>query len=410
MNLARLSLANLRANRLWAALNLLMLALGLGTITLLLLVSHQLSERMVRDAQGIDLVVGAKGSPLQLILSAIYHVDIPTGNIPLADAERWSAHPLVRRAIPLALGDSYNDFRIVGSTHAYVELYGGRVAAGRMWHETMEAVIGAEVARRERLRIGDRIIGAHGFVDGGLQHKDTPYTIVGILARTGTVLDRLIVGSVESVWAIHEPAAPAPARPPGMPDMPAHDAHLVRGEITALLLTYASPLAAATLPRQINAETALQAASPAFESARLFRLVGFGLDAMRVLAGVLVAGAALGLFVALWNAMRERRYDLAIMRTLGASRLRLLAAVLLEGVALALAGALGGLLLGHLSAELLGWSSETLRELGVTGRILLAGELWIVALALATGALAALLPAVLAYRLDVAEVLASGRG
>ena len=146
MSLFGLSLAYIRARALNAALILVLLALGVGMIVLLLLFSAQLEDRLRRDAQGIDFVIGAKGSPLQLILSAIYHVDFPTGNVPLTDAARWAEHPQVAEAMPLALGDSIAGFRIVGAAHAYVRHYGAEPATGRLWQEPFEATLGAAVA------------------------------------------------------------------------------------------------------------------------------------------------------------------------------------------------------------------------------------------------------------------------
>ncbi len=128
MNLLTLSLSYLRARALNTTLNVLLLALGVATITLLLLTMHQLEERMGRDARGIDLVAGAKGSPMQVILSAIYHLDVPTGNIPLAQARELAKHRMVKKTIPLALGDNYKGFRIVGTNHDYVAHYGGSLA------------------------------------------------------------------------------------------------------------------------------------------------------------------------------------------------------------------------------------------------------------------------------------------
>ena len=120
MNLARLSLAYLGAKPLNTALNLVLLALGVGTIAFVLLATHQVEERMGRDARGIDLVAGAKGSPMQLILSAVFHLDAPTGNIPLTAAKQLAQNRAVKKAIPLALGDSFRGYRIVGTTHDYV--------------------------------------------------------------------------------------------------------------------------------------------------------------------------------------------------------------------------------------------------------------------------------------------------
>lgn len=393
MTLAGLSFAYLRARPLALALNLLLLALGVATITVLILATGQLEERMTRDARGIDLVVGAKGSPMQLVLSAVFHLDAPTGNIPLAEAEALGREQrMIKKAIPLALGDSYHGFRIVGSNHDYPAHYQARVAEGRLWNAPMEAVLGAEVAAKTRVAVGGKFSGAHGLGEGGAAHENEPYVVVGVLARSGTVLDRLVLTSVESVWEVHQHGAPA--------DAPK--------ELTALLVQYASPLAVATLPRMINAGSALQAASPAYESARLFRMIGVGVDVLRAFGAILMLAAGLSVFLALWNALEERRYDLAVMRMLGASPGRLMRLMLLEGCALSLAGGIAGIALGHLLTEALGAAMRHMQQTAVTGWTWSAQEAWVLAASLAVGLVAALIPALRAYRSDVAPVLAEG--
>jgi putative ABC transport system permease protein len=392
VNLAGISLAYLRAKPLATALNLLLLALGIATITVLMLATQQIEERMGRDARGIDMVAGAKGSPMQLVLSAVFHLDAPAGNIPLADATELARHRLVKRAIPLALGDSYRGFRIVGTNHDYPAHYGARIAAGSLWTTPMQAVLGAEAARATGLRVGAKFAGAHGLGDGGEQHEEEPYEVVGVLAPTGTVIDRVVLTSVESVWEIHEHG-----KPPGGPR-----------EVTALLVQYASPLAAATLPRAVNAGPTLQAASPAYESARLFRMLGVGVEVLRAFGFVLVLAAGLSVFIALTNALQERRYDLAVMRMLGASRTKLMGLLLVEALVLTAAGALLGLALGHVLMEVLGAALRAAQQVPVTGWTWAAGELWLIVLALGVGALAALLPAWRASRAEVAPVLAEG--
>jgi putative ABC transport system permease protein len=392
VNLFVLSLAYLRARPLATALNLLLLALGIATITLLLLASGQLQERMGRDARGVDLVAGAKGSPMQLVLSAVFHIDAPAGNIPLADAEQLARHPAVKKAIPLALGDSFQGYRIVGTNHDYPAHYGARVAAGRLWTGPMEAVLGAEVAAGARLAVGATFTGAHGLAEGGDAHDEEPFKVVGVLAPTGSVLDRVVLTSVESIWEMHE-----------------HGGRKAeRREITALLIQYASPLAAAMLPRQVNASASLQAASPAYESARLFRMIGVGIDVVRAFGLVLVLAAGLSVFIALLNALEERRYDLATLRMLGASRGRLMGLLLLEGSLLALAGGVAGLALGHVFTEALGLALGQAKQAAVTGLAWDPREGWLIGLALVVGFAAALLPAWRAYRTDVALVLAEG--
>lgn len=401
MNLPSISFAYLRARPLSTLLNLVLLALGIATITLLLLATRQLEDRMQRDAQAIDLVAGAKGSPMQLILSAVFHLDAPTGNIPLAEARELEKHAMVKQAIPLALGDSYKGFRIVGTTHDYPALYEARLAAGRLWGKPMEAVLGAQAARETRLATGMQFAGAHGLDGGGDAHESAPYVVTGVLAPTGSVLDRVVLTSVESVWAVHQHGEPGED-----PQKLVEAMHEDEKELTALLIRYRSPIAAAVLPRYVNATPALQAASPALESARLFRMIGVGVEVMRAFGLVLVMAAGLSVFIALLNALQERRYDLAVMRMLGASPGRLMRLMVFEGLLLAAAGALLGLALGHLMAELLGAALRAARQPEITGWIFVPEELWLLALALGTGLAAALLPAWRASRTDVAAVLA----
>ena len=391
MNLPAISFAYLRARPLATALNLLLLALGIATITLLLLATAQLEERMSTDARGIDLVAGAKGSPMQLVLSAVYHLDAPTGNIPLADAQALSRSPAVKKAIPLALGDSYRGHRIVGTNHDYPAHYGAQLAAGRLWSAPMEVVLGAEVAAESGLAVGSTFAGAHGLSSGGDLHEQELFKVVGVLAAGGSVLDRLVLTSVESVWEVHE-----------------HGGAAERKEITALLIQYATPLAAATMPRQVNASATLQAASPAYESARLFRMIGVGADVLRAFGLVLVLVAGLSVFIALLNALEDRRYDLAVMRMLGASRAKLMGLMLIEGAALSALGGIAGIALGHLFAEALGAALKAAQQTTVTGWAWQPREWWLLALAVGVGIAAALLPAWRAYRTDVAPVLAEG--
>jgi putative ABC transport system permease protein len=401
MNLTTLSASYLRARPLNTVLSLILLALGVATIVLLILVVGQLEERMHRDARGIDLVVGAKGSPMQLILAGIYHLDAPTGNIPLASVDLLKKNRMVKRAIPLALGDSWKGHRIVGAGKEYVDHYGARLREGRLHDKPMEAVLGAEVAARTGQTVGGKFTGAHGIGSEGQEHADAPYTVVGVLEKSNAVIDRLVLTSIESVWQVHEEHQ-------GPEDEADRKALEEAREVTVLLVQYASPLAAATLPRQINSQSELQAASPAYETARLFSIIGVGVDALRAFALVLMLAAGLSVFIALYTALEERRYDLAVMRTLGASPGKLFGLLMLEGAGLALLGALVGVALGHGLTSVLGVWLESQRQYPVTGLEWRPEELWLVGVALGVGLIAALVPAWRAYRTDVSRTLASG--
>ncbi len=403
MNIITISLAYLKARSLNTLLNILLLALGVATIVLLLLATTQLDQRMRRDAQGIDLVVGAKGSPMQVILSSIYHLDVPTGNIPYKQALELSKHRLVKKAIPLALGDAYKGARIVGTTPDYLALYEAKFASGKGWQKPLEAVLGADVAAKTGLALGATFQGSHGLGDAGDAHEAHPYVVVGILERSGSVLDRLVLTSVEGVWAMH-------ADHHDIKDINdiANQMKDEEKEYTALLIQYASPIAAAMLPRYVNNNSAMQAASPAYETARLFSIIGVGADVLRGFALVLVFSAGLSVFIALYNALNERRYDLAVMRTLGARPGKLMALLLFEGLLLALIGGVLGIALGHGLAHLLGYALKAAQQVSITGLIWVNTEWWVLALAAGVGVFAALIPAWRAYRTDIAGTLARG--
>ena len=176
MNTLVLSWRYLWSRPLAAALNLLLMTLGLGSMTFVLLASHQLDRAFERDLAGIDVVVGAKGSPMQLILAGVFHIDVPPGNIPLADVQALAKHPQVAQLIPLSLGDSFRGFRIVGTTPAYIAHYQAQLAQGAIWAAPMQAVVGAQVAAATGLKTGDRFAGSHGLGGGGDEHGHTPYT------------------------------------------------------------------------------------------------------------------------------------------------------------------------------------------------------------------------------------------
>jgi putative ABC transport system permease protein len=328
-----------------ALVNVLLLSLGVATITVLLLVSTQMERSMERDLAGVDVVVEAKGSPLQMILAGVLHVDVPAGNIPLEAAQELAKDPRVKQLIPLSLGDSYQGFRIVGTSPAYPALYEAKLAAGAMWAQPMQAVAGADVATK--LPLGAVFAGSHGLAGGGELHGKAKYQVTGHLQRCGCVLDRLILTSTESVWQVHEKEIAL--------DEADKKALQEEREITFGLIQYASPLAAVSFPRFVNSSTELQAAAPAIEITRLFRMLGVGTQVLHAFAAVLLAVAARSLWMALTRALRERRGDLAMLRMLGASSGKVAGLLLFETLLLALAGWALGLLLGHLLTSVIGY-------------------------------------------------------
>lgn len=426
-----LAVAYLRDNRLATALNVILLSLGVGTIIALVLLLAQAEERMERDSAGIDLVIGAKGSPMQLILSSVFHVDVPTGNVRLGDAQQIIAEPAVKRAIPLALGDSIRSFRIVGTNPEYMDLYGAKLAAGRVWDKPLEAVLGADAARLAGLRLGDTFAGTHGLTEaGGHTHDDHKYVVVGVLAPTGAVIDRLVLTSVASVWKVHDHEAPAAStkaesKKDGAKSHAGHDHHEGHDhdhgdhghdhaghdhagakEVTAYLIQYATPLAAVSFPRLVNGSSTMQAASPAVEAARLFQLVGVGVDALKGFAVIMMLCAGLGIFIGLMSALDERRADLALLRVLGAPPSVVVLTTLLQGLMLGVLGVILGVALGHLGAEWVGQAYAASQRVAIGGRIWVQEEWLIIASALGLALLASLVPAWRAYREATPELLA----
>nr|MBV6629507.1 ABC transporter permease [Oceanococcus sp. HetDA_MAG_MS8] len=469
---------NLRHNALGTAVNLILLVLGTASIALLLLATHHFQQQVSRDAQGIDLVIGAKGSPLQLVLSSVYHADMPTGNIPLESARRWRQDPRVQAVIPLSLGDSHRGYRIVGTTHEYPSLYAAKPQAGRLWEQPMEIVAGTTAAQQANIAVGDRFAGAHGLAEGGHRHQDRLYHVVGILQPTGTVLDRLLLTSLQSVWAVHGDAhdedqhhmEPSGESDDGHHDEDKHHAHRrpendhdhaedealedhshihqekeadrdfhghhdehdhdhdneggdgendegalhhegehphndADREVTALLIQYATPMAALSLPREVNAQPLLQAAVPAKELTRLLQFIGVGRDLVLVFAGLLILGAALSILAALYNALRTRRFDLAMLRCLGATRLQLLQCILLEGVVQTAVGLAVGVALGHGILAAMNIWLPVAQAGALSPWVWLPQETALLGVVLLLGLLASALPAWQAYRTDVAHTL-----
>ena len=382
-----------------AALNLLLLSLGLASITLVLLVNHQIHQAFARDLAGIDVVVGAKGSPLQLILSGVFQIDTPTGNVPLADVQTLQANPQVAKLIPISMGDSFKGYRIIGTTPDYLSHYAGVMASGALWQAPMQAVLGAKVARDTGLRVGDSFVGSHGLGGGGHAHGQTPYAVTGVLAPSGSVMDRLILTATESVWRVHEKDTA----------LDAADQKILEEEreVTLALIQYRSPLAAVTFPRFINTTTDMQAASPALEVSRLLGLIGIGADVLRAFAGVLLLTAGVSVFIALWSAVRERRADLALLRMLGAAPRQLAALLWCEALWLALLATLLGLALGQGVAALLAVALDVDKSISLAALNWPVALLSVPALALGVAVASALLPTWEAYRVSVLELLQS---
>jgi len=409
MNIPYLSLRSILAKPLSSLLSWLLLGFGVTIVVLILLVSTQLKNEISKNAKGIDLVVGAKGSPLQLILANIFHVDFPTGNISLKKAAKVSHNRYIASAIPLSLGDSYHGYRIVGTTKAYAKMYDTRLKTGGWFGEHMEAVVGAEVAKKLQIKIGDTFESQHGLAEDGEAHGAHPFKVVGILEARNTVIDKLILTGIASVWDVHGHEEETHDEKKDSLVTIAHlgltvtDEQYENEDITSLLIKYRSPMGAVMLPRAINAESEFQAASPAYETARLFNIVGVGVQVLNILGIMIIMISAISVFIALLNSLKERKFDIAIMRSMGATRLQIFLHILIEGLMITFAGAISGLVVAHMVVYIVGTSVDGINPQAF---YFIDQEWFVLAGCLIIGTLASVVPALLAYKTDISETLA----
>lgn len=400
MNTLNLAWRYLWSRPMTAGLNLLMMVLGFAAMAFVFSAREQIDRMFERDLVGIDAVIGAKGSPIQLILAGVFHLDVPPGNIPLKEVEQLRTHPHVQQLVPLSLGDNLAGYRIVGTTPDYVQHYGATLAMGQLWGAPMEAVLGAQVAKTTMLRPGARFVGTHGLGAVGEAHDDTPYTVSGVLAPCGCVLDRLVLTATESVWQVHDDLH-------GFAELDDDERASLTAEreITLALISYRTPLAAITFPRFVNSTTAMQAAAPATEVTRLLSLLGAGTQALHAIGLTLLLMAGLSVFVALWSAVREREADLAMLRMLGAPARRLVGLLFAEAWLLALPAALLGWVVAQWLLQALGaWLPPGATTVFQAWRWA-PWIWWLPATAFTVASLAAALPAWRAGQLDVLTLL-----
>jgi len=358
-------------------LAVLLTTFGISISIILVQFENHVKTRLNNDGKKIDIVVGAKGSPLQIVLSSIYHIDLPTGNIPYSSLKTISEDPLVDKVIPLALGDNWKNNRIVGTTYEYLEHYSAKLDKGRSWQKEFEVVAGSSV----KINLNQEISGSHGLVETNNRHDHGKYRVVGILKPTGTVLDRLLLTSLTSVLQIHGQDIEDNEKNHHEHDKHEHEKHehdkhehktdnhdhnseqkgnsvnnnqdFIEPEITSLLITTKSPVANINLPRSINKQTQLQAANPAFEITRLSAMLGIGSKSFKLLSIIIMLIAVLSIFTGLASNFENRLRDLAILRAIGYSKTRVFKIISLEGIIIVIFGIIIGLCSSFLVFNLL---------------------------------------------------------
>lgn len=404
-------------------LSIILLTASVAIITVLILLQKQFEEQFNKNMNNVDLVLGDKGSPLQLVLSAVYQIDAPPGNISYQQAQQWINHPFVETAIPLAYGDNYMGYKIVGTTADYISKFEGKLATGQLNTNDFEVVIGATIASKLDLKIGDKFYGSHGDAEGEV-HEEHDYTVVGILEPTGQLIDNVIITSVASVWHMHDHEhhhheEVSTETVDTFTDNTHHHEndhehshdheHHVEDdkELTAVLLKLKNNMAKITWQRMIPQNTDMQAASPILEINRLFSLFGVGLQALQYLAYGIMAISGISIFVALYNTLKERKYEFALLRIHGASKTQMLSMILIESLFLCFVGYIFGMILGRVGLYFISISSQEEFKINFNPfEFVWDKELLLLFVTIMVGCLAALLPAWKAYSLNISKTLA----
>lgn len=404
--LFKISWKNILDKKLNSFLCILLMTLGIAMISLLMLLGKQLQDKFAKNISGIDLVVGAKGSPLQLILSSVYQIDNPTGNVYLDDVAAIAQNPLVKEMIPLSMGDNYQGFRIVGTNKKYFEHFKTKIASGKMFKGNLEVVLGASTAQNANLKVGDTFSSSHGLDSEGEKHAENNYKVVGVLEYNNSVVDNLILTSLNSVWNIHEHKEEHHEEGEEHHEEETADSTIKR-EITSAIIKFRSPMGMMTMPRNINQNSKLQAAVPAIEVNRLFELLGIGIEGLQFLAAVIMLISGISVFVSLYNSLKERKYEMALMLSMGASRTRLFLMLLLEGIILSLLGFIAGIALSRIGIYLISNALSKKFHFDVSQFSLQTGEIYLFIGALLVGILAAAIPSIGIYRINISKTLAT---
>ena len=373
-------------------MSILLMILGVTIITLSVLVNQITKNTFTKNNPNLDVVVGAKGSPLQLVLSSIHHIDIPTGNISYKNAKKIMKHPAIKFGVPISLGDNFQNYRIVGTDKKFLKLYDAELEIGSIWEKPMQSVIGSNVANFTKLKIDKFFVGSHGLIDTGDIDSEQPYKVVGILKKTGTILDNLIITSLDSVWNLHS----------NQNDILKNSDSL---EVTALLLKYKNKTSVFSFPRLINKNTSMQAASPNLEISKLFKLTGEAHKIINYLSIIIVSLSFAGILFTLLNNINERKYDLAILRTLGFTRERIFSIILIEGMTISILGSFIGLILGGIVYKCIEFFSLLGRNI-VTGQLDFIYEIltiWFVILIISF--LTCLIPCIKVYKQNIRNTL-----
>jgi len=419
VSLWRIAWIYLWSRMLTTGLTILSVALAVGLISAILTLRNETRARFEEEQQAYDIVVGPPGSPLQLVLNAVYYLDRPGGKFPYSEYLRLKEHEYVVHAFPIGLGDTYKGFRIVGTIPEIYDYpwtspvtgedrFPFRMAEGRFFEKTLEAVLGYRVALKTELKVGDRFAGIHGTIDFSanieeFDHSDTEYVVVGILKPSGMSNDRAIWVDLQSVWTLHDHAGEDGEDfvSTGLEGDPGEEL-----SVTAVLIDLYSPMQRFAFMEYVMAEYKATVAIPVSQILRLYnQILRPAVIVMMSVGYIVVIISALSILIGLYLSIIQRKRDLAIMRALGASAYEIFGAVMIEAFLVTVMGIAAGWVLGKSVAFGLGMYMSRAYGFNIAGLGTSSEEFGFFAVVAVLGLLAGIVPAWQAYRTDVARDL-----
>ncbi len=397
-------------------LSLTMMAIALS-VTMLLGVERlrtQAHQSFSHSIAGTDLVVGARTSPVQLMLYAVFRMGEATNNITWDSYQEIASNPLVAWSIPISLGDSHHGFPVLGTTISYFEHfhYGDAQALsfsqGKPFKDTFDAVLGSEVALQRGYKLGDTITLSHGMNTNGPLHANKPFTVVGILAPTGTPVDRTVHISLEAINAIHlDWVGGAPMPGFTIPAQYVKKFDLAPKEITAALIGLKNRAAVFKVQRDVNnyAKEPLLGVMPGIALEQLWQVVDIAEKSLLAVSAMVVVVGLSGLVAAVLAGLNERRRELAILRSVGAKPLDVLTLLTSEGMFVTIAGIVFGVALLSTLTLFLSPIAQSRYCIVLQATAISLDELKLLAIVLGVGLLASLVPGYRAYKLSLVDGL-----
>lgn len=434
----RLALRSLRNRLLPSVLTIASIAFSVALLVGIENIRNGLRESFTGTISGTDLIVGPRSGTTQLLLYTVFGLGSPTGTISWETYTRFRDHPAVKWTIPLSLGDNHRGFRVVGTTDAFFEHFRYRQGrelvfeVGGPAREDLEVVLGAEVALRLGYTLGESLVVTHGMGAAGIMdHDEAPFQVTGVLARTGTPVDRALYVTLGGIETMHsgwvdgvppsmsfapepEPdpsealATEAEIAPENAPEVPAGGtANLEPTQVTAFYVGTTSRFEMLSLQREINTAQpeALSALLPGIALAEMWRTVGYAEDGLKIVSFFVVIVGLLGMLVSLYTALEARRREMSIYRAIGAGPKRILSLLVVESGFLAFAGAVFGVALVYASIFAFQGTVENRFGLFIPIRPLGSLEWTYLAAVVAAGFLIGLVPAIKAYRTSLSDGL-----